>query len=75
MKGVIDRIEEGIAVIEFDDGHQMEIPVKYITGAKEGVVIEIRVDPKETEKRRSDVAQLQKDLLAGKHLKNKKGKS
>lgn len=72
MKGVIDRIEEGIAVIEFDDGYQLEIPVRYIPGAKEGLVVEIRGDEKETGKRKSDIASLQKDLLAGKHLKNKK---
>ena len=72
MKGVIDRIEEDIAVIEFDDGFQMELPAKYISGAREGVVVEIRVDEGETGKRRADIAKLQQDLLAGKHLKKKK---
>lgn len=74
MKGVIDRIEEDIAVIEFDDGFQFEIPAKYIAGAKESLVIEIRIDEKETEKRRKEISGLQKDLLAGKHLKDKKKK-
>lgn len=74
MKAVIDRIEEGIAVIEFDDGFQMELPAKYIDGAREGLVVEIRIDEKETGKRRADIAKLQRDLLAGKHLKNKKKK-
>ena len=72
MKGVIDRIEEGIAVVEFDDGYQIEIPARYIDGAKEGAVIEIRTDSKETAKRRDEISKLQEDLLAGKHLKNKK---
>ena len=75
MKAVIDRIEEGIAVIEFDDGFQVELPAKYISGAREGLVIEIRGDEKETARRRSAISKLQRDLLAGKHLKNKKGKS
>ncbi len=74
MKGVIDRIEEGIAVIEFDDGGQIQIPAKYIAGAKEGLVVEIVVDETETKKRRDEIADLQRDLLAGKHLKDKKGK-
>ena len=72
MMGVIDRIEEGIAVIEFDDGFLMELPAKYIPGAREGVVVEVRVDEKETGRRRNDIAKLQQDLLAGKHLKKKK---
>ncbi|OGH55620.1 MAG: hypothetical protein A3G34_00940 [Candidatus Lindowbacteria bacterium RIFCSPLOWO2_12_FULL_62_27] len=72
MKGVIDRIEEGIAVIEFDDGGQLEIPAKYVAGAREGLVVEIRVDERETAKRKLDISKLQRDLLAGKHLKNKK---
>ncbi len=75
MKAVIDRIEEGIAVIEFDDGYQLELPAKYIDGAREGLVVEMRIDEPETGKRRADIAKLQKDLLAGKHLKNKKKKS
>ncbi len=75
MKAVIDRIEEGIAVLEFDDGYQIEIPARYIPGAKEGVVVEFRTDPAETERRVSDVRKLQQDLLAGKHLKDKKKKS
>lgn len=74
MKGVIDRIEEGIAVIEFDDGSHLEVPAKYIAGAKEGMVVEIRTDKKETARRRSEIAKLQADLLAGKHLKDKKKK-
>ncbi|MBI4178160.1 DUF3006 domain-containing protein [bacterium] len=74
MKGVIDRIEEGIAVIEFDDGGQIEIPAKYIAGAREGLTIDIRGDEKETAKRKSDIAKLQADLLAGKHLKDGKKK-
>ena len=72
MKAVIDRIEEGIAVLEFDDGFQLELPAKYIAGAKEGLVVEIRPDEKETAKRRGEISKLQQDLLAGKHLKNKK---
>lgn len=75
MKAVIDRIEEGIAVIEFDDGFQLELPAKYIDGAHEGLVVEMRIDEKETGKRRDDIAKLQQDLLEGKHLKNKKKKS
>ena len=72
MKAVIDRIEEGIAVLEFDDGFQLELPAKYIAGAREGLVVEIRPDEKETAKRRGEISKLQQDLLAGKHLKNKK---
>lgn len=74
MKAVIDRIEENIAVLEFDDGFQLQLPASYIPGAREGVVVEIRVDEKETARRVDDVRKLQQDLLAGKHLKDKKRK-
>ena len=74
MKAVIDRIEEGIAVIEFDDGFQIELPSKYIEGAREGLVVQIQADEKETAKRISEISKLQKDLLAGKQLKDKKKK-
>jgi hypothetical protein len=74
MKAVIDRIEEGIAVLEFDDGYQLELPAQYIPGAREGAVVEIKIDETETGKRRKAISDLQKDLLAGRHLKNKKKK-
>lgn len=75
MKSVIDRIESGIAVLEFDDGFQLEIPAKYIAGAREGLVVDIVVDSKETNRRKSDIADLQRRLVEGKHLKDKKKKS
>ena len=34
----IDRIEEGFAIIELDDGNYIDLPLKYLPpGAKEGV--------------------------------------
>lgn len=75
MKAVIDRIENGIAVLEFDDGFQLEIPAKYIDGAREGMAVDITVDRKETDRRRDEIAKLQERLSQGKHLKDKKKKS
>lgn len=74
MKAVIDRIEEGIAVLEFDDGFQLQLPARYIAGAREGLVVELKIDEKETGRRRTAISKLQQDLLAGKHLKGKKKK-
>lgn len=57
MKGVIDRFEEGYAVVLTDEGEMFNISrEKLPEGAREGDVLildgTIRVDSKETEKRR-----------------------
>ena len=37
IKVIIDRIEEGFAVIEFDEENYIEVPLKYLPeGVKEG---------------------------------------
>lgn len=72
IKAVIDRIESGIAVLEFDDGFTLEIPAKYIAGAREGLVVEIRGDRADTAARVDEIKKLQRELEQGKHLKKDK---
>lgn len=64
MYGVIDRIEEGIVVIEFDNDSIEKVDIKIVKGeVKEGNVLykekEIYiVDIIETEKRRKEAEEL-----------------
>lgn len=60
MYGVIDRIEESIAVIEFDNGKIENITLENIKGeAKEGDVLLLKnglyfIDTEETNKRKKE---------------------
>lgn len=60
MYGVIDRIEESIAVIEFDNGKIENITLENIKGeAKEGDVLLLKnglyfIDKEETNKRKKE---------------------
>ena len=66
MRGVIDRIEEGIAVIELEDRSQILFPVKRLPkGAGEGSVlrIDITYDREATKRQREKIKRLQERLL------------
>ncbi len=66
MIGVIDRIEEGIAVIEIEDRSQVLFPAKRLPkGAGEGSVlrIDITYDREATKRQREKIKRLQERLL------------
>jgi hypothetical protein len=62
MRVVIDRFEGEYAVVELPDRSMVNIPVAVLDGAKEGDVVEIRIDLKETEKRRTEIQGLMEEL-------------
>ncbi|HHW67101.1 MAG: hypothetical protein PWP07_2052 [Epulopiscium sp.] len=59
----IDRFENGFAVVELENGKVIDMPKELIPeGAKEGTVLEIRIDDQETEKRKREIEEMAKDL-------------
>lgn len=66
MRGVIDRIEEKIAVIELEDRSQILFPAERLPkGAGEGSILNITItyDRKETKRQREKIRRLQEKLL------------
>jgi len=66
MRGVIDRIEEKIAVIELEDRSQVLFPAKRLPkGAGEGSVLKIDItyDREATKRQREKIKKLQEKLL------------
>lgn len=63
MKVIIDRFEGDYAVVELNDRSTVDMPKPLLPKeAKEGDVIEISIDKKETESRKRRIQQLMKDL-------------
>lgn len=65
MKGIIDRIEEGIAVIQLEEGGDVLFPLDRLPrGSKEGDVVNIiiKLDKKTTGKRREIIKKRQERL-------------
>lgn len=59
----IDRFENGFAVVELENGKMINMPKELIPhGAREGTVLEIRIDSIETEKRKKEIEEAAKDL-------------
>jgi len=59
MKVVIDRFEGKFAVLELENGKVVDVPIDIIPqGAKEGDVLLIEIDKKETENRQKRINQL-----------------
>lgn len=58
MKVIIDRFEGDYAVVEIDVGKFVNIPKILIPDAKEGNVIKIDIDKKETLKRQKNIKKL-----------------
>lgn len=55
MKVTIDRIENGVAVIELPNGQTVNVPGVLFPGAAEGDVCTIEKDTEETESRRKRI--------------------
>ena len=61
---IVDRIEADFAVCEIEEGHFADIPLKALPdGIREGDVIKISVDTKETEKRKKNINDLMNHLF------------
>lgn len=58
MKVIIDRFEGNYAVIEIEIGKCVNIPKILIPDAKEGDVIKIEIDKKETLDRKKHIQEL-----------------
>ena len=65
MQGVIDRIEEGVAVIQLRGGGEIIFPLDQLPeGSSEGSVVEIviKLDEKATEERKEAIRKRQQQL-------------
>jgi hypothetical protein len=65
IKAVIDRIEDGYAVLLLDEKHTVDFPLEFLPeGIKESDVlsIEIHIDEIEKEKRKKRISELIKKL-------------
>ncbi|HAZ20626.1 MAG TPA: DUF3006 domain-containing protein [Clostridiales bacterium] len=63
MKVVIDRFEEEYAVVELESGTFADMPRVLVPDAREGDVVEIRIDHQETKIRRERIQNLMKKLF------------
>ena len=63
MKVIIDRFEGDYALVELEDKTIVDMPKILVpNGAREGDVIEIRLDRQGTEERRKRIEQIMNDL-------------
>lgn len=63
MKIIMDRFEGKFAVVELENKNKINMPRELIPGgAKEGDVLEIRIDEEETKKRRKRMKNFLGDL-------------
>ncbi len=65
MKVIIDRFEEDAAVVELPDRTTALIPRRLIPGAREGDVLEIRIDPAARANREKKINRLMDELFEG----------
>lgn len=63
MLYIVDRIEEGMIVLENDEAQIFSVPVGLIPDADEGDCVEIFINKEETEKRRHNVRRKMDDLF------------
>ena len=63
MKVIIDRIENDYAVVELDINSFVNLPIVIIPDAKEGDVIDIRIDNEETKKRKEKINNLMNQVF------------
>lgn len=67
MHYIIDRFEEGRAVVELEDGSMLSLPGNALPPeAEEGDVISVFVDSEETARRRSELKARTEKLFQGK---------
>jgi len=55
MKVVIDRIEDGIATVELENGKVLNVSAELFDGCKDGDIVYITPNSEETEKKKQDV--------------------
>ena len=63
MKVIIDRFERDYAVVEIEIGKCVNIPKILIPNAKEGDIIKIEIEKKETEERKKHIQNLMNDVF------------
>ena len=63
MKVIIDRFEGNYAVVEIDVGKFVNIPKILLPNAKEGDVIKMEKDKKETKNRKKNIQKLMNDVF------------
>lgn len=63
MKVIIDRFEGNYAVVEIEIGKCVNIPKILIPDAKEGDVIKIEIDKKETLDRKKHIQELMDSIF------------
>lgn len=63
MKVIIDRFEGDYAVVEVEIGKYVNIPKILIPYAKEGDIIKIEIDKKETLERKKHIQELMNNVF------------
>ena len=64
MKWIVDRIEDGFAVIEAENGKTYDIPLDaFSEEIKENDVITLSADSVKTEQRKEEIESLMNDLF------------
>lgn len=63
MRAIIDRFEDGFAVLELEGGKMVNVPIEIIPkGAKEGDVVLIEIDKTKTTERQKRIKELFDEL-------------
>lgn len=63
MKVIVDRFEEDYAVVEIAIGKCVNIPRVLVPDAKEGDIIKIEIEKKETEERKKYIKDLMNNVF------------
>lgn len=63
MKVIIDRFEGDFAVVEVDVGKCVNIPKVLIPNSKEGDIVRIEIEKKETEERKKHIQELMNNVF------------
>ena len=63
MKVIIDRIEDGIATVELENGKMINVPCELFADCMEGDVVNITPDAQETQKRTEEIRSELKKLF------------
>ncbi|TCL63785.1 DUF3006 family protein [Hydrogenispora ethanolica] len=63
MKVIIDRFEGEYALVELENREIAALSRQLVPGAKEGDVIEIRIDPAARRKREAEIDQLMGEVF------------
>ena len=56
MKVVIDRIEDGIATVELENGKIINVPAELFDGCREGDIVNITHDKEQTKKKMKEIS-------------------